>query len=127
MRFHHPNPTERSIHRPASGVFWSILIASTGHLSLSARAEDQREATVGMIARIDQILLGGPELEARPLQDDSPIVLRVAGAFVHGTSGFRYDLVYSGLEAGEFDLRDYLQRKDRSSTAGLSPIPVKIR
>jgi hypothetical protein len=44
----------------------------------------------------------------------------------HGTA-FRYDLVYYGLQAGDFDLRDYLRRKDGTAVTGVPPLPVKIQ
>jgi hypothetical protein len=85
-----------------------------------------RSAVVGMPARIDQLVLPGPELESRPpASAGEPIVLRVTGVFRHGT-GHRYDLVYYGLEPGEFDLRDYLRRKDGGLPGELPAIPVTI-
>ena len=61
-------------------------------------------------------VLPGSELEVKPIGERTPIVLRIVRVFPHGTA-FRYDLEYYGLEPGSFDLKDYLQRKDRSSTA----------
>jgi hypothetical protein len=95
-------------------------------LAAPLRAEDRRGSTVGMPARIDQLVLPGTELEARPLDDPkAPIVLRIVATYPHGTA-FRYDLVYYGLEPGTFDLKDYLRRKDGSSTKDLPAIPVTI-
>lgn len=104
---------------------WAVLIALAA--SSPARGEDQRSPSVGVAARIDQLVLPGPELEAKPLRDrESPIVLRVAETYPHG-SAFRYDLVYYGLDPGKYDLRDYLRRKDGTPAEGLPPIPVEIR
>ena len=92
----------------------------------AAPAQDRRQSTVGMPARIDQIVLPGTELEVKPLADrKTPIVLRIANVFPHGTA-YRYDLVYYGLDAGSFDLKDYLRRKDGSSTADLPGLKVEI-
>src|SRR5262249_48303797 len=66
-------------------------------LAAVARAEDKRTTTVGMPARIDQLVLPGPELEAKPVEGKAPIVLRVVATYPHGTA-FRYDLVYYGLD-----------------------------
>lgn len=55
----------------------------------------------------------------------APLVLRVAASYPHG-SAFRYDLVYYGLEPGQYDLKDYLRRKDGSSLKDLAPILVKV-
>ncbi len=91
------------------------------------RGEVVEGPSVGVPARIDQLVLPGPELEAIPLEDRAlPIVLRVAEVFPHGDS-FRYNLVYYGLEPGEYDLREYLQRLDGSSTADLPAIPITIQ
>jgi hypothetical protein len=49
----------------------------------------------------------------------------VVRVFPHG-SAFRYDLEYYGLEPGTFDLKDYLRRKDGSSTADLPVIPIRV-
>lgn len=89
-------------------------------------ADDVRQTTVGISATIEQLVLPGTELEAVPLEDrDAPIVLRVIATFPHGTA-FRYDLVYYGLDPGRFDLKDYLRRKDGTSTDDLPPLPVEI-
>jgi hypothetical protein len=70
--------------------------------------------------------LPGSELEAKPVTDrKTPVVLRIVRVWPHGTA-HRYDLEYVGLEPGKFDLRDYLVRKDGSSTADLPAIPVTI-
>ena len=95
--------------------------------ALAAAAEEPRTTTVGMPARIEQLLLPGTELEARPLADrKSPIVLRIEATFRHG-DGFRYDLLYYGLDPGDYDLRHYLRRKDGSPASELPPIPVSIK
>jgi hypothetical protein len=85
------------------------------------------DSTVGLPARIDELVLPGTELEVKPLDDRKvPIVLRIVRVSPHGTA-FRYDLEYYGLEAGTFDLKDHLRRKDRSLVADLPAIPVTVR
>ena len=67
------------------------------------RADDAAvtsKSTVGMPARIDQLVLPGTELEVRPIDDRlAPIVVRIVNTYPHG-SAFRYDIVYYGLEPG---------------------------
>jgi hypothetical protein len=83
--------------------------------------------TVGMPGRLDGIVLPGSALVARPLEDRrTPIVLRIVSTNRHGTA-HRYDIVYYGLEPGAYDLRDYLQRADGSSTTDVPAIPVEVR
>ncbi len=84
--------------------------------------------TVGEARTIEALFLPGSQLQPRPLTDDrQPIVLRIANAFPQGTLGYRYDLVYSGYEAGTFDLRNFLERVDGMAIADLPEIPVSIR
>src|SRR5438034_181222 len=112
--------TRRRMMRCAVSLAILVLLAA------AVDADDQREAKVGMTQRIDQIVLPGSELEAKPLGDrQAPVVLRIGSASPHGTA-FRYDLVYYGLEPGKFDLKNYLRRKDGSSTADLPSLSITI-
>lgn len=97
-------------------------------LLLSLRPQDPADPppTVGMFGRLDEIVLPGSELVAKPLEESrTPLVVRIVNTFAHGTA-FRYTIVYYGLEPGTYDLRDYLLRKDGSSTEDLPPIPVEV-
>lgn len=94
-----------------------------------ARADDapvSSKSTVGMPARINQLVLPGTELEVKPIDDRrAPLVVRIVDSYPHG-SAFHYDIVYYGLEPGPFDLKNSFRRKDGSSTDGLPPIRVVI-
>jgi len=105
-------------------IFLLVLTAATVFAEL-ASAEDNRNPTVGAAGWIDEIKLPGTELAAAPLDEKSPIVVRVARVFPHGDS-FRYDLRFHGLEPGEYDLSKWLLRKDGSSTDDLPPIHVEV-
>jgi hypothetical protein len=84
------------------------------------------EANVGVAGRIEGLRLPGSELQVAPLSDRRlPIMLRIVETYRHGDA-FRYDLEYIGLEQGEFDLKNYLSRKDGTETDSLPSIPVKI-
>ncbi len=81
--------------------------------------------TVGLPDRQTRVLPGS-ELEVKPLIDRrSPMIVRIVSVEPMG-DGFRYDLEFTGLEPGKFDLREYLRRKDRSSTDDLPSIWVTI-
>ena len=107
---------------------WACFaLATVVGLCVVAVADDERRPTVGKPARIDQIVLPGSELVVKRVEDSrAPIVLRIVQSYPHGTA-FRYDLVYYGLEPGEYDLREYLERRDGSTTGDLSPMKVEIR
>ncbi len=95
-------------------------------LAAALAAAGAREASVGLPAVIEGLVLEGSEVEVARAEAASPIVLRIVGAWPHG-SAFRYDLEYTGLEPGEFDLARFLRRADGSDAQGLPPIPVTIR
>lgn len=85
-----------------------------------------KETTVGMPGRLEGVVLPGPELEAKPIEDrKKPVVLRIIQTYPHGTD-FRYDLEYYGLDPGTHDLRDYLRRKDGQPLSNVKPLPVKV-
>lgn len=93
---------------------------------VNAQKRDEREANVGMRARIEQLVLPGPELIAKPVDDPkAPILLRVVATWPHGDA-FRYDLEYTGFVAGRHDLREWFVRADGSPAEGLPEIQVKI-
>ncbi len=110
--------------------FTNSALLIFGYVSLGVSLPDalaQRSATtVGMPARIEQLVLPGSELEAKPIEDRrTPVVLRIVNSYPHG-SAFRYDIVYYGLEPGEFDLKDSVRRKDGSPITDVPSIPIKI-
>jgi hypothetical protein len=76
--------------------------------------------TVGMEGRIETDL-PGTTLEAKPVNQKAPLVLRIASF-----KGNHYDLRYIGLVPGKHDLKNYLVRSDGSSVADLPSIPVEV-
>jgi hypothetical protein len=100
----------------------ALLLAAAG-----LRSEDLKATRVGMSGRLDQVVLPGPELEVRPLEEHTaPFVLRVANVYPHGTA-FRYDFTYYALEPGTYDLRTYLRHKDGSPLGDLPALKVEVQ
>jgi hypothetical protein len=93
-----------------------------------ARAEgDQPTTLVGMHGRLTGVVLPGPELEVRPLEDpQQPFVLRIAAVRRHGTA-FRYDFEYYALEPRTYDLTQYLRPKDGAAAGKLPPLTVEVK
>ena len=95
-----------------------------------AQAEDKASplaiSTVGIAKRIDQIVIPGGKLQAKPLQDrHQAFVLRVIEVYPHGTDN-RYDLEFYALEPGEYNLAEYLTRTDTNSTEALPSLLVRV-
>lgn len=105
----------------------SILLALLlGASDTSAQpTADGRTSSVGLPATIREMVLPGSELEVKPANRKDPVVVRIVAVRPHG-SAFRYDLEWVGLEAKAFDLREYLRRKDGTSTNDLPPIPITV-
>lgn len=83
--------------------------------------------SVGLPVELKQIVLPGAELAVRPLADrHEPLILRIAEVFQHG-SDHRYDLEFYALEAGRYDLADYLVRGDGEPLdEPLPTLPVQV-
>jgi hypothetical protein len=96
-------------------------------LATGAKADEVRTSTVGMPAKVEQLVIPGPELEVKPIDDlKTPVVIRIAEVYPHG-SAFRYDLVYYGIKPGTYDLLTFLRRKDGSPLEGLPVVPVTVK
>jgi hypothetical protein len=120
---------KRLVH---AGIWLSAVVLLVGLVQHFVRAdssdpaEPRSSSTVGMPGKIEQLVLPGSELEVKPLEDRrAPLVLRITEAYPHG-SAFRYNLAYYGLEPGDYDLRNYLKRKDGTALGELPAIPVKV-
>ncbi len=95
-------------------------------LSAPGIQEASSTTTVGVPARIAELVLPAPALEVAPADAGSPIVLRILARSPHGTA-FRYDLEFYALDPGEFDLARWLRPVDGSQASALQPIPVSVR
>lgn len=82
---------------------------------------------VGMIGKVDQVLIAGSELEAVPTTDPlAKIVVRVADTFRHGDA-YRYNLEFTGYEPGRYDLAKSLKRKNPDEkSVTIPPIEIEI-
>jgi hypothetical protein len=85
-----------------------------------ANLDDSKVSTVGFPKLIFQHVIPGPKVIAKPIADPAqPMIVRIVDTYSHGTD-FRYDIEYKGLDAGRYDLADFLEREDGSQ----SPIPA---
>lgn len=97
-----------------------ILVAAA-----HAQSAELPRSTVGVPVAVEQLVLPGTELEPVPVTDETLVVIRIDRVYPHGTA-LRYDLVYYGVEPGEYDLRQFLRRKDGSGTDDLPALPVTV-
>lgn len=109
----------------AAGLVFGL--AALAGAQRPAPPEEPPSTPVGVRARLQGLVLPGPELRSRPVTDPgkAPVIVRILATYRHGTA-FRYDLEYMGLEPGVHDLREHLVRADGEPAEGLPPIPVRI-
>lgn len=82
--------------------------------------------TVGFPTAVE-VWLPGPELAVVPVDDRrTAVTLRIDRATPE-KDGYRYTLVYTGLEPGRFDLGGLLRRADGRPAEGLPPVPVEVQ
>jgi hypothetical protein len=82
----------------------TISLMLTLSTSLSAEIPT---ATVGARGSVKDVIIPGSELIAKPLEGDPAMIVQVVNAIPHGDS-FRYELMFSGLEPGDYDLTEWL-------------------
>lgn len=101
-----------------------LIICLLACATIRAADDAPTAATVGMEGRLE-ITLPGTLLDARPVNDKAPIIVRIASVTPFSNSA-RYDLRYVGLVPGEYDLRKFLVRRDETSIDDLPAMPVRI-
>lgn len=97
-----------------------------GATMLVAQARDEREATVGMRAYVEGVVIEGSELVPAPSSTSSQVIVRVVKAWPHGEH-LRYDFEWVGFEPGRYDLAEFLVRKDGSAMDALPPLKVTVK
>ena len=117
-----PGPAGRAF---ACVIAFTCVTLTAIDLQAASDPHGPTSATVGMQEKLEGIVLPGSELEVAPITDKTPVVLRISAAYPHGDA-FRYDIVYSGLEPGEYDLTAFLRRKDGSPAGELPALSISI-
>jgi hypothetical protein len=104
--------------------FFGVWCFAFGVWCSYAHAAPTTLPTVGMEGRL-VVTLPGTIFEAKPADERSRIVLRIASARPTG-AGFEYDLRYMGFVPGKYDLKQLLVRIDGSDASAITPLPVEV-
>ena len=94
-------------------------------VAIAAQSRNERTAGVGARAYVEQVVLPGTELIAAPTSLQAPVVVRVLKVWPHGEL-LRYDLEWTGFEAGTYDLTKCLARKDGTASTDLPALPITV-
>ncbi|HIG11447.1 MAG: hypothetical protein ABGY71_04530 [bacterium] len=89
------------------------------------KAAAEISVPVGVPHWLREIVFSGSRLKAAPTSLETPLILRIDSVSPHGKA-FRYDLEFYGLDPGAYDLANFVQREDGSSSADLAPLFVTI-
>lgn len=117
--------TARRILLPCLFLTIGVLYGNQKVASQETATQQISTTTVGMPANIVDLILPGPVLETRPIDRDAAMVVRVKQAIPYGTDAHRYQVEYYCLEAGEYNLADYLQQLD-GSPAQVPEVKVSV-
>ncbi len=103
-----------------------LLMSRSGQTTYAQTPSPEVRATVGFQKTIRQIVVPGSELQPKPINDrDQSIIVRILKTYSHGTD-FRYDLEFRGLDPGQFNLADYLQRIDATDQQPIPAMPIVV-
>jgi hypothetical protein len=118
--FHTAQARERDIGEP-DPAGEEITSADPTHAELGSAIE----TTVG-IEGVYYARVRGPALEAKPVDDDAPLVLRIADAVTDADSTI-CELRYIGTLPGTYDLRDYLMCADGQTLEAAGPMLITVK
>lgn len=83
------------------------------------------ESTIGIEGRVIFRHRKGEPVQAVPVDDKAPVVVRIADSTPDGEFVL-YDLRFIAQYAGEFDLRDCLRRPDGTPLTDAAALPVSV-
>ena len=103
---------------------WFLTLATALALTGFATAEGAR--VIGIEGEVTVMLDRGDYLP-KPLDDRTPLILRVEKIKPAADGRFSYDFHYIGFEPGFYKLADYLTHPDGSPAAELGEAEVEVR
>jgi hypothetical protein len=114
---------KRRIH-----IAWLLVLASVLPAAASfggSDAGDTLETVVGMEGTY-YLRHGGSAVETLPVDENSPVVLRIADV-VQDASSTICEIRFIGMKPGHYDLRDFLRRVDGQRLTDIGPIVATVR
>jgi hypothetical protein len=108
---------------PASSVPFRVLVATMlcGQ-ALAAKAPHE----IGIEGSL-QVEFSRADYLPKPLDDRTPLILRIEKVQAAGEGKFSYSFHYIGFEPGPYQLADYLMTPDGGEITGEAPVEVLVR
>ncbi len=113
--------TRRFLRAAVACLLASLPLQATA----SPDAASPSAETIGLEGRVTITLPRG-DLRPKPLNDRAPLFLRINDITPAEDGGFTYDLHYMGLEAGHYQITDYLMLPDESPATSLGTMDLHI-
>ena len=106
--------------------FVSCLVALLT-IDAAVRAAEPPAARVIGIEGDVEITLDRGDYQPKPLDDRTPLILRVEAVKPATDGKFHYDFHYIGFEPGSYKLADYLIHPDGTPATEIGEVPVVVR
>jgi hypothetical protein len=95
-------------------------------LAISVNAAEPKTRLIGIEGDLEVVLNRGDYLP-KPLDDRTPLILRVENVEAEKDGNFRYDFHYIGFEPGSYKLSDYLIHPDGSPAVEVGDLMVEVK
>lgn len=105
------------------GLVICIALWLVSHYGLSAEAEAR---VIGIEGDVNIVLDRG-DYQPKPLDDRTPLILRIENITPADGGRFSYDFHYIGFEPGSYPLADYLILPDGSPATEIGGVMVEVR
>lgn len=103
-------------------IAWiAVFVSSAGFAS----AEEPGPRKIGIEGDL-RITLERGDYQPKPLDDRTPLILRVESVTPAAEGRFLYDFHYIGFEPGSYKLADYLIRPDGMAATEIGEVPVVV-
>lgn len=110
-----------------SARWLSLILGMVAWLIVHHRAAAADDPRVIGIEGDVQILLDRSDYQPKPLDDRTPLILRIEKITAADGGRFSYDFHYIGFEPGIYPLSDYLIRPDGSPAVEIGGVVVEVR
>lgn len=109
-----------------TGLRWLLGIGCAGWVAVAAVHAADEPRLIGIEGEVG-VALDRADYQTKPLDDRTPLILRIESVKPAADGGFRYDFHYLGFEPGAYRLADYLIHPDGSPATELGDLSVRVR
>jgi hypothetical protein len=109
-----------------SARWFCLLPALILSLVPNASSAEETQRVIGIEGKVSTVLNRG-DYQPKPLDDRTPLILRIEAITPEGGDRFNYHFHYIGFEPGSYDLGNYLILPDGSPAAEAGGVMIDVR